>query len=142
MFRVQTYPVQVPYGAIFVWHGKMISVTVHNLFYQPMDENIKTWTFRFPAKKNPLIRRRHFWICWPIVLQYDVKAICKMFMIGHEDFSHERSLNQPKATRVCIRSINQSNCSILRLKTLNTISCSTVHICLGHIKGTPSPSLR
>ena len=78
MFRVQTYPVQVTYGAIFVWHGKMISVTVHNLFYQPMDENIKTWTFRFPAKKNPLIRRRHFWICWPIVLQYDVKAICKM----------------------------------------------------------------
>ena len=34
-------------------YGKMISVTVHNLLYQPMDENIKTWTFRFPAKKKP-----------------------------------------------------------------------------------------
>ena len=27
----------------------------------------------------------------------------------HEVFSAERSLNQPKATRVCMRSINQSN---------------------------------
>ena len=33
-------------------------------------------------------------------------------LIGHEVFSPERSLNQPKATRVCILSINQSNISI------------------------------
>ena len=33
-------------------------------------------------------------------------------VLGHEVFSPERSLNQPKATCVCIRSINQSNCSI------------------------------
>ena len=33
-------------------------------------------------------------------------------VLGHEVFSPERSLNQPKATCVCIRSINQSNRSI------------------------------
>ena len=32
--------------------------------------------------------------------------------MGHEVFSPERSLNQPKATHACIRSINQSNRSI------------------------------
>ena len=30
-------------------------------------------------------------------------------VLGHEVFSPERSLNQPNATRVCVRSINQSN---------------------------------
>ena len=30
-------------------------------------------------------------------------------VLGHEVFSPERSLNQPKAKRVCIHSINQSN---------------------------------
>ena len=52
---------------------------------------------------------------WPIVLQYDVKAKYRLIsrkFFGHEVFSPERSLNQPKATRVCIRSINQSNRSI------------------------------
>ena len=27
--------------------------SVRYLFYQPMDEKIKTWTLRFPAKENP-----------------------------------------------------------------------------------------
>ena len=52
---------------------------------------------------------------WPIVLQYEVKAkyrlISKKFS-GMKFFSPKRSLNQPIATRVCIRSINQSNRSI------------------------------
>ena len=34
---------------------KMVSVSVRYLFYQLMDEKIKTWTFRFPAKENPNI---------------------------------------------------------------------------------------
>ena len=49
---------------------------------------------------------------WPIMLQYDVKAKYRLIsrkFFGQEVFSAERSLNQPKATRVCIRSINQSN---------------------------------
>ena len=71
------------------------------MFYQPMDEEIKTWTLRFPAKENPSVEKALF--DWPIVLQYDVKAkyrlISRMFF-GHEVFSSGRSLNQPKATRV------------------------------------------
>ena len=78
-----------------------------------MDEKIKTWLLRFPAKENPNMEKALF--DWPIVLQYDVKAkyrlICRKFF-GHEVFSPERSLKQPKATHVCIRSINQSNRSI------------------------------
>ena len=61
----------------------MVSASVRYLFYQPMDEKIKTWTLRFPAKENPNMEKALF--DWP---------------------------NQPKATRVCIRSINQSNRSI------------------------------
>ena len=44
--------------AIFVWPWKMVSVSVRYLFYQPMNEKIKTWTLRFPAKKT-LIWRSH-----------------------------------------------------------------------------------
>ena len=50
----------------------MVSVSVRYLFYQPMDEKIKTWTLRFPAKENPNMEKALF--DWPIVLQYDVKA--------------------------------------------------------------------
>ena len=37
---------------IFVWPWKMVSVSFRYLLYQPMDEKIKTWTLRFPAKEN------------------------------------------------------------------------------------------
>ena len=50
----------------------MVSVTVRYLFYQPMDEKIKTWPPRFPAKEKPNMENTLF--DWPIVLQYDVKA--------------------------------------------------------------------
>ena len=88
----------------------MVSVSVCYLFYQPMDEKNKTWTLRFPAKENPNMEKALF--DWPIVLQYDVKAKYRLIsrkFFGHEVFSAERSLNQPKARCVCIRSINQSN---------------------------------
>ena len=42
------------------------------LFYQPMDEKIKTWPLHFPATENLNMRKTLF--DWPIVLQYDVKA--------------------------------------------------------------------
>ena len=42
------------------------------LFYQPMDEMIKTWTLLFPTKENPNMEKALF--DWPVVLQYDVKA--------------------------------------------------------------------
>ena len=37
-----------------------------------MDEKIKTWPLRFPAKENHDMDKALF--DWPIVLQYDVKA--------------------------------------------------------------------
>ena len=95
----------------------MVSVSVRYLFYQPMDEKIKTWPLRFPAKENPNMEKENpnkekALFDWPIVLQYDVKAKYRLISRKFSEltfFSPECSLNQPKATRVCIRSINQSN---------------------------------
>ena len=97
----------------FYWNDfrmilKMVSVSGLYLFYQPMDEKIKTWTLRFPAKENPNMEKALFQ--WPVVLQYEVKAkhrlISRKFSGMKFFFVSERSLNQPKATRVSIRSIN------------------------------------
>ena len=91
----------------------MVSVIVRYLFYQPMGEKIKTCSLRFLAKENLNMEKALF--DWPIILQYDVKAKYRLIsrkFFGHEVFSPERSLDQPKATRVCIRSIDQSNRSI------------------------------
>ena len=71
-----------------------------------MDDKIKTWTLRFPATENPNMEKAL--VDWPIVLQYDVKAKYRLIctrVFGHEVFSPERTLNQPKPTCVCIRSI-------------------------------------
>ena len=87
---------------------KMVSVSGLYLFYQPMDGKIKTWTLRFPAKENPNMEKALFQ--WPVVSQYEVKAkhrlISRKFSGMKFFFVSERSLNQPKATRVSIRSIN------------------------------------
>ena len=82
--------------AIFVQPWKIVSVSVRYLFYQPVDEKVKTWPLRFPAKENPNMEKALF--DWPIVLQYDVKAK----FLGIKVFSPERSLNQPKTARICI----------------------------------------
>ena len=50
----------------------MVAVSVRYLFYRPMNEKIKTWTLRFPAKESPNMEKALF--DEPIVLQYDVKA--------------------------------------------------------------------
>ena len=50
----------------------MVSKSIRYLFYQPMDEKIKTWILRFPAKENSNTEKALF--DWPIVLPYDVKA--------------------------------------------------------------------
>ena len=64
----------------------------------------------FSPKENPNMEKELF--DWPIMLQYDVKAKYRLIsrkFFGHEVFSPERTLDQPKAMRVCIRSINQLN---------------------------------
>ena len=48
-------------------------MTLKNGFgYQLMEEKIKTWPLRFPAKEDPSMEKALF--DWPIALQYDVKA--------------------------------------------------------------------
>ena len=119
--------------AIFVWPWKniMVSVSVrYYLFCQPINVKIKTWSLRFPAKENPNVEKALF--DRPIVLQYDVEAkyrlISKKFF-GREVFSLERSLSQPKASRVCIRSLNQSNRSISSISvSLLFLFCSRVFV--------------
>ena len=55
-----------------------------------MDEKIKTWTLRFPAKENPNMEEALF--DWPIVLQYDVKA--KYWLISRKFSSMQLFLTQ------------------------------------------------
>ena len=50
-----------------------------------MDEKIKTWTLRFPAKENPNMEKALF--DWPIVLQYNVKA--RYRLISRKFFEQE-----------------------------------------------------
>ena len=96
---------------MLVWPWKMVLVSVRFLFYQPMDENIKTWTLRFPPKKT-LIRRRHCSIGQSCCSMTSKRRIGWFLESSRPwSFSAERSPNQSKATRLCIRSINQSNSS-------------------------------
>ena len=98
----------------------MVSESVRYLFYQALDDKIKTWTLRFPTKEDPNTEKAL--LDWPDVLQYDVKSKYRLIsrkFSGMKFFSLERSLNLPKATRVSIRSSNQSNRSIsVRLLSL------------------------
>ena len=93
----------------------MVSViSVRYLFYQPMDEKIKTWSLCFPAKENPNTEKALF--DWPIVLQYDVKAKYRLISrkFSGVKFFHPRIrlANQKPRALNCNRSINQSNRSI------------------------------
>ena len=87
----------------------MVSVSVRYLFYQPMDEKIKTWPLSFPPKENPNMEKALF--DWPIVLQYDVKA--KYGLVSRKfsgmKFFHPsvRLTNQKPLAFVCVRYTNQ-----------------------------------
>ena len=105
----------------------MVSVSVRHLFHKPMDEKIKTWTLRFPAKENPNMEKALF--DWPIVLQYDVKAkdplISRKFSGMKFFYTNVRLTNQKPPAFVSVR-CNQSNRSIsVRLLFL---FCSRVFI--------------
>ena len=56
-----------------------------------------------------LVLTRHQYGISALVSQTSFGGETSGSVLGHEVFSPERSLNQPKAKRVCIRSINQSN---------------------------------
>ena len=100
------------YWAIFVWPWKMVSVSVRYLFYQPMDEKIKTWPFCFLTKENPNTEKAS--LDWPIVFQYDIKEKYMQRLIsrkfsGMKFFHPSVRLTNPKATCIYIRWIKQSN---------------------------------
>ena len=81
----------------------MVSVIVRYLFYQPMDEKIRTWPLRFLAKENLNMEKALF--DWPIMLQHDVKA--KYRLISGKFFGHEvffvRLTNQKPCAFVSVR---------------------------------------
>jgi len=83
----------------------VVSVSVHYLFYQPMDEKIKTRTLRFPTKENPNMGKALF--DWPMVLQHDVKAKYRLIsrkFSGMKFFQPSvRSTNQKPRAFVSIR---------------------------------------
>ena len=87
----------------------MVSVSVRYLFYQPMDEKIKTWPLRFPAKENPNMEKALF--DWPTVLQYDVTAKYRLISrkFSGMKFFHPsvRLTNQNPRTFVSVRQTNQ-----------------------------------
>ena len=74
-----------------------------------MDESIKTWTLRFPAKENPDTEKALF--DWPIVLQYDVKAkyalISRIFREWSFFTPSVRLTNQKPRAFVAVRSTDE-----------------------------------
>ena len=55
---------------------------------QPMDEEIRTWTLRFPTKENPNIEKALF--DWPIVLK--LKNNLKKILAGNATGANESTL--------------------------------------------------
>ena len=73
----------------------MVSVSVRCFFYQPMDEKIKRWPLRFPAKENPNVDKALF--DWPIVLQYFIKAKYRLILESC------RAMNQKPRALITVR---------------------------------------
>ena len=118
----------------------------------------------FSRQRKPLIWRRHCSISWLIVLQYDVKAISRMFS-GMKFFRRSvRLTNQSHARlhpfdkpikllhfRLFIVSVlfasfhfkvirkSHYEYGNSRVKTLKTIPCFAVHTRLGQISPPPPP---
>ena len=96
-----------------------------------MDEKIKTWLLRLPAKENPNMEKALF--DWPIVLQYDVKAKYRLIsrkFSGMKFFHPSVRLTNQRPRAFEIRSINQSNRSIS--VCLFFLFCSRVFIWRSH----------
>ena len=98
--------VKTLYRAIFVC--SLFVFSVNGWKDQNMDSN---GLFVFLPKENPNMEKAFF--NWPVVLHFDVKAKYRLILESSSGmtFFHP-SVNQLKATRVCIRSTNQSNRSI------------------------------
>ena len=91
----------------------MVSVSVRYLFISQWMKRSKHGLFVFPPKKT-LIWRRHCSIGQSCCIMTSKRSIAWILESSKawSFFLPERSLKQPKATRVCFRLINQSNRSI------------------------------
>jgi len=74
------------------------------LFYQPMDEKIKTWTLHFPTKGNPNMEKALFY--WPIMLQYDIKVKYRLL---------SRKFSGMKFFHPSVRLTNQKPCAFVSI---------------------------
>ena len=77
----------------------MVSVSFRYLFYQLVDEKIKTWPLRFPIKENPNMEEALF--DWPSVLQYDVKGKYQLSSTKFSGKSHARLYPFNESTSLC-----------------------------------------
>ena len=110
---------------ILVWPWKMVSVSVCYMFYQPIDDKIKTCPPRFPAKENCSIGQS----CCSMTSKRRIGWFLESSS-GMKFFHPSVRLTNQKPARVCIRSMNQSNRSIsVRLLFL---FCSRVFISRSH----------
>ena len=102
----------------------MVSVSFCHLFYQPMDEMIKTWTLLFPTKENPNMEKAL--LDWPAVLRYDVKANYRLLSRKFSSMTFSQPSARSKSHARYVRPINQSNGSISA--RLLFLFCSRVFI--------------
>ena len=100
---------------IFVWPWKMVSVRVRYLFYQPMDEKIKTWPLSFLAKENSNGEKALF--DWPIMLQFDVKAKYRLI---------SRKFSGIKFFHLSVRLTEQKPCAFGSVQIALFLFCSRV----------------
>ena len=58
-----------------------------------MDEKIKIWPLRFPARENPNMEKALF--DWQVMLQYDVKAKYGWFLESSREYTHLYLFDKP-----------------------------------------------
>ena len=108
--NLRTMPFSLQYKRFSCDLDKWFREVIVSCFISQWMKRSKHGLLVFPPKKI-LICKRHGSIsqsCCSITVKAKYRLISRKFF-GHEVFIPERSLNQPKATRVCIRSTNQSN---------------------------------
>ena len=93
----------------------MVSVRVRYLFYQPMEEKIKTWPLSYLAKENPNGEKVLF--DWPIVLLYDVKAKSRLI---------SRKFSGIKFFHLSVCLTNQKPCAFGSVQIALFLFCSRV----------------
>ena len=95
-----------------VWRWKMVSVSVCDLFHQPMDEKIKHWLFVFRPRKT-LNGGGIVWLANHVAVWRQSKvSIDFKKVLRHKVFSPEHSLSQPKSHARLYPFNKPVNCSI------------------------------